>query len=147
MFAKISYRFPGREIIRREGLLERVVPGSGITGFILSPFKGDSLYVLKETEAPLEQRNFVLEAPVVISENEYLEIAREFLDELRSKKIGKAVLSRVKKVPFDQLKAQLLFDRLCTDYPASFVYLLESEELGMWIGASPEVLLQGDNHN
>lgn len=37
-----------------------------------------------------------------------------------------------------------LFDRLCTKYPNAFVYAFASEASGLWIGATPEILLSRD---
>jgi isochorismate synthase len=45
-------------------------------------------------------------------------------------------------VSFNSDKSRDLFERLCDEYPNAFCYLLSSEKVGTWIGASPELLLQ-----
>jgi len=145
MFARIRYRFPGGLLVLREGLLERSSNDTAVKGFVLSPFPGDALFVLKEAATPNLINSISVELPVEVSEYEYLDTAQQFLHDLRSEAIGKAVLSRVKKVPFDPSKTSELFESLCSSYTESFVYLLESEEFGTWIGASPEVLLNCEN--
>jgi isochorismate synthase len=64
------------------------------------------------------------------------------------KGIRKAILSRVKQVPlpvgFDPLT---FFENLERSYPSAFVYLLAHQDLGVWLGASPEVLMLGDKNH
>lgn len=38
----------------------------------------------------------------------------------------------------------LLFQEACVAYPNSMVYLLNNQHCGMWLGATPEVLLEND---
>jgi isochorismate synthase len=55
--------------------------------------------------------------------------------------IGKAVFSRIKTTLFDSNKTVELFHALCEQYPSALVYLISSNLIGTWIGASPEILL------
>ncbi|MCA1762393.1 MAG: chorismate-binding protein [Cryomorphaceae bacterium] len=57
--------------------------------------------------------------------------------------IQKAILSRIKRVEmpndFDSLTA---FAKACTKYPETLTYLLLHPTEGLWLGASPEILLR-----
>ncbi|MCL9980659.1 MAG: chorismate-binding protein [Bacteroidia bacterium] len=61
-------------------------------------------------------------------------------------KFEKAVLSRVKWVEFQSLLSLdsllQIFKLACTKYPNSLVYLLCTNEYGVWMGASPEILVE-----
>lgn len=65
------------------------------------------------------------------------------LEQIRQGKLGKLVLSAVKVVREPLKASQLLsaFDILRIQNPDDFVCLLLSQEHGLWLGASPELLL------
>lgn len=56
---------------------------------------------------------------------------------------SKVVLARNEVVPLPvEFNPVGFFNRICTAYPHAFRYLLWHPEAGMWIGASPELLLE-----
>ena len=71
----------------------------------------------------------------------HLENCRLAIEKLSKKVLDKVVLSRVHYFPLGQAKADELFSALCENYPNAFVYFLIHPELGVWCGASPEVLI------
>lgn len=71
----------------------------------------------------------------------HLENCRLAIEKLNKKVLDKVVLSRVHHFPLDHAKADQLFATLCEVYPGAFVYFLIHPELGVWCGASPEVLI------
>lgn len=111
-----------------------------LQGFVVSDFISQSIYLFEEGNVE-GQFAFQEQDPFIISENEYLEQAQNFLDSFESFEIQKAVLSRVKKVEFDESKTERFFDKLVENYPNAFVYLISSSLFGTWLGATPEVLL------
>lgn len=55
----------------------------------------------------------------------------------------KAVPSRIKRISLPETFDLLtLFENLCTTYPSAFVSITSSKELGTWIGATPESLVE-----
>lgn len=66
---------------------------------------------------------------------------------IREGKAGKVVLSRpmVHEWPDAAGKAGELFALLCSSYPRAFVYLAHIPGMGLWAGASPEILLTSRN--
>lgn len=52
----------------------------------------------------------------------------------------------MKEIPFGKNPQQLFF-RLVDLYPDAFVYLLSSEDMGTWVGATPEILLSCSGSN
>jgi isochorismate synthase len=69
-------------------------------------------------------------------------------DGIAHNKFEKVVLSRVKWIDFEQpLTIKVLvqiFKEACDKYANSLVYLIGTKEHGVWIGASPEILVEID---
>lgn len=63
------------------------------------------------------------------------------LNEIEKGVFEKVVLSQTITVALEGKNAFEIFKDLCITYPKAFVYLLHSEVLGTWMGASPELLL------
>ncbi len=67
---------------------------------------------------------------------------------IREEKFEKVVLSKVKWIDFEQsLTIQVLmqnFKDACDKYANSLVYLIGTSEHGIWIGATPEILVEMD---
>lgn len=81
--------------------------------------------------------------PGETSKEKYLNIIDAYLNEIHSGKLDKAVLSRVvhatKPANFDPIDC---FQRLERAYPDTFVHLSLHPQSGIWMGATPELLLQ-----
>ena len=109
-------------------------------GFVISNFLGTKFYGFTENQelSKIDSTN-----PFCISKEDYLIQATSFVNQLKSKKIDKAVLSRIKKVEDVKISPIELFHKLCTTYPDAFCYYIESEILGNWVGATPEKLIHG----
>lgn len=114
-------------------------PGS-FEGFIVSDFEGTGIYGFFEGERGEEVTDF--EKPVVISKSAYCDLAYEFIHYLQDHNIGKAILSRIKRVEFDEGRRLELLQRLSDNYPNTFCYSFDSPLLGKWIGATPETLIR-----
>lgn len=72
----------------------------------------------------------------------YFEALDKLLERLNAGKLQKAILSRVihetKPKDFDLLNS---FENLCQQYPQAFTHICAHPELGIWMGATPELLL------
>jgi len=139
---QITYRIPGKPVVQRNGVFEKVSDEIVPAGFIISPFPGKDLFYLNENKMYSTDQSLFLAQPKVISKEDYLLIAEAFLGELRSGHLGKAVFSRVKAVSIELEDLRDVFVKLCDTYPTSFIYLLKSSSFGTWIGATPESLLK-----
>lgn len=83
---------------------------------------------------------------VILSEGKYYELLNEFKFEMTKRKIDKAIFSRI-----DQATTELdfvgVFNELCQKYKnKAFVYALVDPVFGIWIGATPEILIEGDEN-
>lgn len=139
----LRYRIPGEASIEKEGAFLKIDGLEDVNGFIISDFLQKNVFRFEEgTQVSFNQESS--KKPVVVSKTEYLQIGDNFLSELESKELKKAIFSRVKQLPVQRLKLEQLYQELCREYPNAFVYEVKSAQLGHWIGATPEVLLQGE---
>lgn len=144
----LKYRSPGEGVQTLFGQFVDFDPAIHHDGFLLVDCTGQSQYFFEEN-AVEGQFSFSKVQPICVSEENYLITAEHFLDELRERQLGKAVLSRIEKVTLGSVNLQKrifdYFDLLESTYPKAFVYLFSDERLGTWIGATPELLLTAEN--
>lgn len=139
MQTTLTYRLPDKEIVTLQGSFCAIEDIDTFTGFIVSNFEGSQFFGFNVDTNTEEQQ--AIQEPIVIQENGYLDLAHEFIHYLQDHTIGKAILSRVKKVAFTA-DASTLFTQLCEKYPKAFCYYFDSPMLGKWLGATPETLIQ-----
>lgn len=131
----LKYRLPGSEVVSLTGdfrELKDVEPD----GFVVTNFEGSSVYQFYEGE---NGEAVELSQPVTLARDAYIKIAENLIAELNHSG-GKTVFSRIQKEVFSVNPTEF-FSRLCKTYPNAFVYLIQSETLGNWIGATPETLV------
>lgn len=136
----LYYRLPGEEISIKRGRFVRIDSITDVHGFVVSNFEGDQLFWFREEEEE-EGLAFLSKEPASMTKQEYLKVGSEFLERLKQEGVGKAILSRIKKVPYKQTP-YAIFKALCERYPKAFVYVCTSPFFGTWVGATPEVLLK-----
>lgn len=80
--------------------------------------------------------------PEETSKADYFKRIHLYLKAIRSGKLKKAILSRVIHVEKDEAFNPVdYFLTFCEDYPKAFVYLTSHPDAGLWMGATPELLL------
>jgi isochorismate synthase len=98
---------------------------------------GTELWLKPWDDAPGQVRHTIL------SEDSYLRMIAEAVNDMRNQGWSKVVLSRIVNGPecsFGRLAA--LYEALCMSYPQAFVYVLSHPHYGIWAGATPETLLR-----
>lgn len=70
-----------------------------------------------------------------------------FMDQLLAERFAKLVLSRRQVVERNKVSVGSLFLKANTAYPSAFTYLLYAPQCGLWLGATPELLLSGSGVN
>ena len=141
----LTYRFPGKEVVRQSGVLKEMIPNEATEAFVFSNFEATVFYGFVSHPEVSKQTNYfhsLHEKPYVYTTREYLLQAHSFLNGIQQLALDKAVFSRVKSKSFPIEQAENLFHELCATYPKACVYLVSSELLGTWIGATPEILLE-----
>ncbi len=133
------------------------------SGFVLAPFDSflSGKAILLKPSFPVNDASGIKileefldripDEPLQIPEKEknnsgketYLRQAQQMIDEMKAGRLDKVVLSRIllENLTAD-CEPDLLFEQLCRQYPRAFVYVFHLPGMGLWIGATPETLLQ-----
>ncbi len=145
MYVSLKYRIPGNSIVTEKGAFLVHKNLEDFSGFVVSDFLKKNLFAFHSGTAVNESID--IKPPAVLSREEYLTNGDKFLREIKELDLGKAVLSRIKKVSIKSSAKDKLFEALCIKYPNAFVYEIISHTLGHWIGATPEKLIEGRNQD
>lgn len=82
--------------------------------------------------------------PHSMTRSEYLALIQDTIEEIETGTTDKIVMSRVECINRDRtVRLSALFQALCAAYPTAYVSLVHDPQAGIWIGASPETLLNG----
>lgn len=136
---------------------------NGQEGFVFAPFRIDEnnpLVLLKPgiykkgldnilnidlDELPesnnSEPRN---QKPYIISKKDYFDDIENTVYEIQNSKLSKVIVSRI--IPQKRKEESLgeLYQQLFNQTPNAFVYLVNLPKAGLWMGATPEILLQSE---
>jgi len=142
-------------------LLEDFDRLNGQEGFVFAPFRveADSPLILMKPGIYLkgqkEVESFDLdtlpaikaEKPVprdfhIITEEEYLKDIKETVRVIQTTKLSKVIVSRIIPVPRGNESIGQLYMQLRRQTPNALVYLVNLPGAGLWMGATPESLLQ-----
>jgi len=121
--------------------------------FFVTNFDKSSVYYfeIKENCSLLEIDGLVcLENSTVpiLSKDDYLFECDRFKADFERFGITKAILSRVKQVGRGWKSLGNVFTDLVSNYgDRAFVYLVSSNHFGTWMGATPEILIRGDERS
>jgi len=124
------------------------------SGFVFAPFDSEQSPVLLKKDEFLSQaypqESSQLNDTTIFSEFEdldkdfHLQMIEKGLDEIAEGRLDKVVLSR--KIGVDTVKTPLeTFHALLRKYPSAFCYIWYHPAVGLWLGATPEMLLQTEN--
>lgn len=165
------YRLPGTNVVKviaqHNSVLNKVTfdkSTSNAKGFLFAPFQEDEQFykVLIKPEVFCEEKNlpklnfakqkivFKVKGEKKIklketSKTQYQSLVQKIKKEISNKHFEKVIAARVvKKKQPEGFNAVKLFQNLCSKYPQAFVSLVCTSEFGLWIGASPEILLSAN---
>lgn len=162
----VSYRLPDTDdpiTLLTDSNIKDLETGSTlpkeVMGFVLAPFSPGGTKVWFEASQVLrgntipddivydhqkyEYIQTSIDLPDNTSKGDYNNQVEAIINAIKNGEVKKVVLSRTIKVPFDSMRmAPALFDSLIKVYPGAFVYLFFFPGTGLWLGATPELLLQ-----
>ncbi|MGI9531339.1 chorismate-binding protein [Lutimonas sp.] len=78
---------------------------------------------------------------------QHMQLVQKGIDEIRKGSFVKAVLSRSESYIIKEVDVTAVFLRLMRKYPSAFVYVWYHPAIGIWSGASPELLLRTEGKN
>ncbi len=167
------YRLPGekqRHMVLQQGHdLNTIGKNDSLIaekGFAFLPFAGSEMpgvlikqdFLLTDDEISEEaligilrkvgfsKNGFQRQHPHYTTKEEYCEEVESVISEIRQGVLKKAVLSRAYEYRVeDEFSSVAFFTQLEKLYPNAFVYLVNLPHTGLWIGASPELLVEVQN--
>lgn len=151
------YRFPKQNQICLALPIE-LLPDKAANSFWFAPFtvQSDAKEIIlgvvdneflnerfiEHLKALPDQKILENDLPEETTKETYFRQFEEIQDHISNKRISKSILSRVIKeklpVDFDVVNC---FTTLCADYNDAFVHLLYHPDAGIWLGATPELLI------
>ncbi len=136
----LFYRFPGKQIQRKSGRFV-ACRSTELDGFVLSSFSGGKYWRFIEDDSSdiLYSESLI---PLVQTKEQYILKADQLINAIRSLGLKKVVLSRVSTDSFDVNNSKELFRLLEETYPNALVYFFSDNDLGTWIGATPEIIFE-----
>ncbi len=137
---------------------------NGQEGFVFAPFRIDTnnpLVLLKPgiyakginnilainldelSQSPASVKRY--KKPDITSKKNYFANIRESVSEINNSKLAKVIISRIipKKRECESLGD--LYQQLFNQTPNAFVYLVNLPKAGLWMGATPEILLESQD--
>ena len=72
----------------------------------------------------------------------HINLVEKGIEAIRKEQFQKVVLSRCEEVEFLGVNPIDVFQKLLQSYPTAFVYCWYHPEIGLWLGATPETLLE-----
>ncbi len=76
----------------------------------------------------------------------HMVLVEKAIDFINNSDTQKIVLSRKEKVDIENIDTFQIFEKLLIYYPNAFVYLWSHPMTGLWMGATPEILLEVSNN-
>lgn len=74
----------------------------------------------------------------------YLDLIEHAISNIQKHKFDKVVLSQKITLPLDQRQTLNIFHQMLKKYPSAFVYCWYHPSVGLWLGATPEILAMID---
>lgn len=145
--ANVIYRIPNGSIKGLTGVTTRWDAYSEGNGFLIAS-GGVDVFPFLLSGKEIEPKEFVIFNRVCEDEElvSYVELVSKAVNNIKSGAFEKVVLSAFN---YKQLTNNLItvFHQLGEAYPQCMIVLWSGEKSGTWIGASPELLLRGDEHH
>ncbi|MEO0528300.1 MAG: chorismate-binding protein, partial [Bacteroidota bacterium] len=124
------------------------------SGFVFAPFNDDKSPIVLKTDEVRKINHPIkpsgpyqkVQHPKIDEKqkNFHLNLIEKGMKEIQRGRLKKVVLSRALEVNNNQ-KPLVLFTELLVLYPNAFCYVWYHPKVGMWLGATPETLLQLEN--
>ncbi|MGI9545925.1 MAG: chorismate-binding protein [Flavobacteriaceae bacterium] len=124
-------------------------------GFVMAPFDNETLPILLTPDlqaieeykpSPLGNKRVQFELPVESGDKaRHKNLVSNALKEINTGKLQKVVVSRKIELEYDLFPLEA-FQKLLNNHPSAFCYLWFHPLVGLWLGATPELLLLSENN-
>ncbi|MCB0477898.1 MAG: chorismate-binding protein [Crocinitomicaceae bacterium] len=150
----VKYRLPGEEdytVLNGFWVKVSHLKGYDNVDFVISNYDNSFYYIFHanddEERPDLEECYRKMDQDEYLNFGEYQEKIIPLIKRIQSKEFSKVIFSRRKKIGC-RIDPNAVFKTLNIQYKNSFNYLLGIEGEGVWMGATPEVLIETkDSHH
>ncbi|MEZ4937400.1 MAG: chorismate-binding protein [Crocinitomicaceae bacterium] len=149
----VKYRLPfSQEVIVQNGFWRKVshLKGYNNVDFVLSNFDNSFYYIFhtndEEEKPDIEEYYRKSDEKSYLNFGEYQDKIIPLIERIQKGDFQKVIFSRRKKVG-KKIDPEFVFKSINIQYQNSFNYLLGIEGEGVWLGASPEVLLESKSND
>ncbi|HET8886232.1 MAG TPA: chorismate-binding protein [Salinimicrobium sp.] len=121
------------------------------SGFVFAPFNSQNPTYYIPSDFPLttefipsdelEVNSQVAPALGIANKIEHIELVKKGIAAIKAHNFQKVVLSRKETISIKNQDAFSIFKKLLRKYPTAFVYVFYHPNIGLWLGATPEILL------
>lgn len=126
------------------------------SGFVFAPFNDASETIIFPRESTVIKNFNLAEISIEhkkksksfdanLDESKHLKLVNKTISFLKESNAKKVVISRKECVDYPNFDSIKTFKTLVNEYPSAMVYLWYHPKIGLWIGATPELLLQIKN--
>jgi len=153
----VAYRKPNEILVK--GVLQsdaviHTVTDYSEKGFVFAPFNTNKQIVLIPFENCIETLfekkegidNLVATTNNLGNKSGHIQLVKKGIDVIKTTDLSKVVLSRKIEYIIENSDPIEVFKNALMEYSNAFVYLWYHPEVGCWLGATPEVLLQTRNN-
>lgn len=130
------------------------------SGFIFAPFNSQENAILfPKSNAEFINENSLFDEEfslnnhftdnnsLSLDKNQHISLVEKALAKINNNEFKKVVVSRKEEVLLDNFDVLLTFKKLLKTYTSAFVYVWFHPKVGLWFGATPELLLTISNYN
>ncbi|WP_339658410.1 isochorismate synthase [uncultured Polaribacter sp.] len=125
------------------------------SGFVFAPFDSGQKAIL----FPLNTSEFITEELSLdtfnadekyfsadeVSKEKHVKLVEKAIEEINKKDLKKVVISRTEQVKISDFNLLEIYQKLLQNYKNAFVYVWFHPKVGLWLGATPETLLNIEN--
>jgi isochorismate synthase len=154
----VVYRKPNSEMISGFFMRDKLMYNTddfSKSGFVFAPFNADEkaiLFPLENSELISEELEFnetqSEEKEFSVDETAkgfHIKLVEKAIDEINIKKFKKVVISRKEEIQLENFELLEIYKKLLQNYKNAFVYVWFHPKVGLWLGATPETLVQIEN--
>lgn len=156
----VAYKKPNEEkiqaLFQKDSLLKYVKDYSE-KGFVFAPFENNESAILISCDHVLEAEIEMLvddlkEKEIIFPEVEeekehHLKFVNNTVAFLKEEAVSKIVIARSKKIKNLDFDFLHVFQKLVKKYPSANAYVWYHPKVGLWMGATPEMLLEIEDNN
>ncbi|MDO3694528.1 chorismate-binding protein [Wenyingzhuangia sp. chi5] len=125
-----------------------------LSGYVFAPFNNDEKAYLIQPDVYFkdEVQVFDFEPTGVEEKNQeaakltHINIVKKAIKTIQETEISKIVVSRKEEVLVSDFNLLEVYNKLMNQYPNAYVYVWFHPKVGLWMGATPETLLNIENN-